>query len=314
VAQEVKQTAVQTRSVQTRPTTDFRALPELGRPGRDKDGKAGSTDIQFFEEVSTGVRWVGKCGKEAMFTSQALRALHQQYEERYRRARYFDEYREAIGLALYQSLGIITPEVAVSPQLPAALPPRRCDLHLVDQFPIPRFKNDRHCYIYLGKAFPGNEKLFYRDGQGRDNVVPVDDWEKFEEEHLKIMQGAKKKYLQTDERASLITANGGHIPARDDELEGYEYHKPCVHLMTKFVIGFHVLGKPFITAYQQNEDKTKLTTVTTSTGEVLVLKGLGAALAMGLLLARCRLLRRWWSKYGLYRSNRCSRSKICAAG
>jgi len=207
-------------TLQTRLTTDFRALPELGRPGGDKEGKAGSTDIQFFEEIATGARWVGKCGKEAMFTPQALRALQQGYKAEYKRSRYFDEYREAIGLALYQTLGILTPEVAVSPQLPAELPPRRCDLHLVDQFPVPRFKQDNHCYLYLGKDFPGNEKLFYRDGLGRDSVVSINDWAKFEEERLKIMQDAKKKYLQTDERASLITANGGHIPAKDDELEG----------------------------------------------------------------------------------------------
>jgi len=69
-----------------------------------------------------------------------------------------------------------------------------------------------------------------------------------------------------------------------DELEGYEYHKPCVHLMTKFVIGFQVLGKPFITVYQQNEDKTKPTIVVTPDDEVLVLKGLDAALAVGCFL------------------------------
>jgi len=54
--------------------------------------------------------------------------------------------------------------------------------------------------------------------------------------------------------------------------------------VTKFVTGFQVLGKPFITAYQQTEDKTKPTTVTTPEGEILPLRGLGAALAMGCFL------------------------------
>jgi len=110
MTQEVKQTAVQTR-----PTTDFRALPERGRPGGDKDGKAGSMDIQFFEETSTGALWIGKCGKDAMSTPRELHASQRYREEKHRRAHYFDEYREAIGLTLYQALGILTPTVTVSP-------------------------------------------------------------------------------------------------------------------------------------------------------------------------------------------------------
>jgi len=191
MTQELKQTATQTR-----PATDFRALPELGRPGGDKEGKAGSTDIQFFEEISTGARWIGKCGLSAMTKSAYYKATQAHYEAQYKRCCYFDEYREAVALALYQSLGIITPAVAVSLQSPAAVTPE-----------------------------------------------------------TEATQG-----------------------------DMLEYHKPCLHLMTKFVTGFQVLGKPFITAYQQNEDKIKPTTVTTSTGEVLVLKGLGAALAMGCFL------------------------------
>jgi hypothetical protein len=191
MSQEAKNTPVSTR-----PTADFKALPELGRPGGEKDGKAGSTDIQFFEEANTGARWIGKCGLSAMTKPHVLRQTQQHYEEQYKRARYFDEYREAIGLALYQALGIITPEVAVSLQLPAKVSPEQ-------------------------------------------------------EQSLGDM---------------------------------LEYHKPCLHLMTKFVTGFQVLGKPFIAAYQQTPDKSKPTTVTTAEGEELLLKGLGAALAMGCFL------------------------------
>ena len=179
-----------------RPTQDFQALPALGRPGGEKEGKASSTDIQFFEDLATQAQWIGKCGLSAMTKPHVLEQTQKHYEEKYKRNRYFDEYREAIGLALYQALGIRTPDVALSLQLPAKV------------------------------------------------------------------SAADKKSL-------------------GDMLE---YHQPSLHLMTKFVSGFQVLGKPFITAYQQTPDKSKPTLISTADGAELPLTGLGAALAMGCFL------------------------------
>jgi hypothetical protein len=182
--------------VSIRPTKDFKPLPELGRPGGTKEGQASSNDIQFFQETSTGTRWIGKCGASAMTKPAELQRMQRHYEAQYKHARYFDEYREAVALMLYRLLGVTTPAVAVSLQLPA-------------------------------------------------------------------------KVSAKDE---------------SDLSDTFDYHTPCLHLMSQFVTDFQVLGKPFIAAYQQQSDLLRPTTVITPTGETLPLKGLGAALAVGCFL------------------------------
>jgi hypothetical protein len=203
MSQETKQTEENKESKQfipptliERPQTDFEPLLQLGRPGGVKDGKAAAADIQFFKESKTGKRWVGKCGLNAMTRPAYLRQTQQGYEAQYKRGRYFDEYREAVALLLYQTVGVVTPTVAISIQKPAT----------------PSVEDHRTLSDML------------------------------------------------------------------------DYDKPCLHLMTEFCEGFQVLGKPFISAYQQRHDLSAPTTVTTPDGETLILKGHGAALAVGCFL------------------------------
>ena len=84
-----------------RPTEDFKALPERGRPG------GSSSDSQFFAESETQALWIGKC------SSQAMSKPHARFPGV---NRYYEEYKEWLGLAIYQLLGIITPTTQLSVQ------------------------------------------------------------------------------------------------------------------------------------------------------------------------------------------------------
>ena len=84
-----------------RPTADFKALPKRGRPG------GSSSDSQFFTECDTDALWIGKCSSQAMSKPQVrFSGLN----------RYYEEYKELLGLAIYQLLGIITPTTQLSVQ------------------------------------------------------------------------------------------------------------------------------------------------------------------------------------------------------
>src|SRR5882757_4408365 len=84
-----------------RPSEDFKPLPERGRPG------GSSSDSQFFTERDTDALWIGKCSSQAMSKPQArFPGLN----------RYYEEYKEWLGLAIYQLLGIITPITQLSVQ------------------------------------------------------------------------------------------------------------------------------------------------------------------------------------------------------
>ena len=93
-------TSVPSKLIQL-PTEDFKALPERGRP----DGS--SSDSQFFTESETQALWIGKC------SSQAMSKPHVRFPGV---NRYYEEYKEWLGLAIYQLLGIITPTTQLSVQ------------------------------------------------------------------------------------------------------------------------------------------------------------------------------------------------------
>ena len=77
-----------------RSTSDFQALLEKGRPHGGS-----STDIQYFKDTKSGKNWIGKCTIKSFIGASN-----------------YEEYREALGLAIYRFFGIITPEFAVSVQ------------------------------------------------------------------------------------------------------------------------------------------------------------------------------------------------------
>src|SRR5262245_21520261 len=81
----------------TRPASDFKALPERGRAG------GSSADSQFFTEMTTDAIWIGKCGNQALSKPAARFPGY---------GRYYEEYKEWLGLAIYDLLGIPKPPPA----------------------------------------------------------------------------------------------------------------------------------------------------------------------------------------------------------
>src|SRR5262245_56924479 len=83
----------------TRPASDFKALPERGRAG------GSSADSQLFTETATGDLWIGKCSNQALSKPFARLPGY---------SRYYEEYKEWLGLAIYDLLGIPTPTTQLS--------------------------------------------------------------------------------------------------------------------------------------------------------------------------------------------------------
>lgn len=106
-------------SAELRPTNDFKPLPERGRPSK------GTSSIQFFEESSADFSflWIGKCSNNAIHPDVGSE-----------RARHYFEYREWLGLAFYQLLGVLTsPQIALSFQPSVSEQKVNC-LHLMSEF------------------------------------------------------------------------------------------------------------------------------------------------------------------------------------
>lgn len=90
-------------TLQIRPQSDFRALPERGRPNSQ------SADFQYFEEKTTRSIWIGKSSNQAISFPKARHPLYQAY---------YEEYKEWLGWAMYRFFGIPVPELCLSFQIP----------------------------------------------------------------------------------------------------------------------------------------------------------------------------------------------------
>jgi len=87
--------------LQERLQADFTVLKGRQRPNST------SADFQYFlDKLDNKTVWIGKSSNEAL------------YAPPYPPQRYFNEYKEWVGLAIYQLLGIPTPQIALSLQYP----------------------------------------------------------------------------------------------------------------------------------------------------------------------------------------------------
>ncbi len=92
-----------------RSTDSFILKPDLDRPGKTLTTTDGSSPSNQYFEESTGQLWVGKCSKQS---------ISKPYERERVIDKYYYEYREWLGSALYHVLGIETPFLVLSLQMP----------------------------------------------------------------------------------------------------------------------------------------------------------------------------------------------------
>lgn len=87
---------------------EFKALPKLGRPAGNH------LDAQFFEEKSSKSVWIGRCNSVQAISIPGV-SNHS--------GRYFEEYKEWLGLMLYKLIGVETADAFLSFQLNQANQP-----------------------------------------------------------------------------------------------------------------------------------------------------------------------------------------------